>query len=709
MNELAPVAKSISLTHSEQLDRFEILRTYKELFVGKDGANHSPFSDHRVVRYDTEVLEWDVPEIHQQAREILKSAVCELRQGRSSKLMVLAGAPGTGKSHLLNYFRSPRVETELGHLVVKNNNHWRIDEFEACLLTSLAERIAERDSSGRSLLQARIEDVAFQALTQILDEPGKIREYLGGDFGFVSRLWWRLGPDRTAKIRDSVRSRDVEVFRMLHFEKFAAFVCDRFLHRRDNPFHRYVLHVLLRFLFEEDRSWVLAWLIGQRVHPRFHDILQPGQMHSVESRNGSWLTPDVEKRALAVLGIADAVDANYKVMEVIRILISLFSLDLDRSGPSSSGRVFFFAFDQVEGRNELFEQDAEWMKFFAKLSEFYNSLPNLLIVFTMTTGSRDRLYHKMELQFQQRILRDQRLFLSDVSDDEVLAVYRHHVERWRRGRATHIEAMCATPDFAYLPFTAREVVDKAKQLTLRQMLDRFDADFRVYMNEQVTSKVAMQDFLVAFNEEKRNAEKVKVAKYVEAFAQDLKTLFDRESEAISQSLGLILSDSQVETTENGNHPAVRLQLRKADQEKGWIRVYFAVLPGQYKQRAQNYADFLNRKDKTRYQLWMFRPEKLELQAIENERPGQIFGRVLEVDSQTRVKSLLHLLDKASKLDDDATASEDDRDRYRSEVLQIVAEESRKLPLWEILETAAKALDQAAGSLEAPEETVHART
>ena len=61
-------------------------------------------------------------------------------------------------------------------------------------------------------------------------------------------------------------------------------------------------------------------------------------------------------------------------------------------GNECQSQTFVFAFDQAEGRQELFDSDADWRDFFAYLSEIYNTLPNALVLFTMTPMLKKHLF-----------------------------------------------------------------------------------------------------------------------------------------------------------------------------------------------------------------------------------------------------------------------------------------------------------------------------
>jgi hypothetical protein len=289
-----------------ELTRLEILRSYKRRFGRDLKVNCSPFEQDQIVRYHTDVRQQDVPEIHQRVRERIRQTVAEVRAAQGSRIVILAGDPGMGKSHLINYFRSDEVARRDGYVLVGNSNHWKSSEFEACLLDWILEALVRPAPEERHLLLEKIEDVAFQALAQLLSKPGEIERYLfGGRAGTLGRMWRRLTGDSHARFQRMLESRDSRAFRRLDFDKFAGYVCTRFLHESAHPFHRYVLRVLLRYLFPEDREVVLHWLRRRPVGDFF----------------------------LRRLGAADSIDANYKLIDTIKVLISLFTDEVAREPP----------------------------------------------------------------------------------------------------------------------------------------------------------------------------------------------------------------------------------------------------------------------------------------------------------------------------------------------------------------------------------------
>jgi hypothetical protein len=692
------LSPSINAAHEEELARLEILRAYKQQFAGDGTANRSPFSE-RVVRYETDVTAWDVPEIHRPVREALKETLVELHQGHSSRVVIFAGPVGMGKSHLLNCFRDPERQKDLGYISVSNpNNFWKVEEFEECLLTWLVAALVQPSLHGPNLLQEKIEDIAFQALEQILDQPGTLRQYLKGKVaGWWARLLGKFGRDKHARFRQACLDRDVNIFRRLDFHRFAGFVCKRFLHEETNFFHRFVLELLLRYLFPEDRDKVCAWLVGQKVRASFLRQISsfPKVNRQALASEMTWPTDtQVEAHLLHEVGVSDRLDRNYKLIETIKILINLFSPDMDRhrsaGAKGHAGRVFFFAFDQVEGREKLFEKEGDWVKFFDKLSELYNALPNVFVVFTMTTDLRNLLYPRMERQFQQRIHRDQKFVLQDVEDSDILAIYRRRVELWRGESLPQIEELVTRPLFHYLPFTQEEVLARGRRMTLRKMQETFDHDFRDYLNKIVVDADARLEYLVALNEQREQEKDAKPFDYTEENIDHVAALLKRTDDVLARAFGLSLSGIEMAKTEEG-YPALRLELRKSPADERWVRIFIARLPFRYTARAESYLGLLFHRQMDRNFLWLVRPGPIA-EDWENRKPGQIFARTIDNSQESRLIALLSLLDKEDGLPNTLNLTDEERNLFRHKAGQILAEEIKLTYLGELLQNASEALD-----------------
>ena len=170
----------------------------------------------------------------------------------------------------------------------------------------------------------------------------------------------------------------------------------QFLAEKANPTHRYALRVLLLYLFPEreetgigTRERVAQWFRGKEdagiLRPAARHGRSPGPSTSRSSTRSSCWSTCSPRPCPAKLATADS-----------------------RPCPP---KVFLLVFDQAEGRNELFDGDADWRDFFAQLSELYNSLPNVVVLFTMTLGLRHKLHAMMERQFQDRIRMDEEVLV----------------------------------------------------------------------------------------------------------------------------------------------------------------------------------------------------------------------------------------------------------------------------------------------------------
>jgi hypothetical protein len=602
-------------SRDDELVKLDLLRGYKQHFGRGGDLNVSPFDEDRVVRYHTAVGQQDIPEIHAGVRAAVRQVIEAVHQGQPSQVVILAGPPGMGKSHLINYFRTPERAAELGYVLVCNSNHWKVEEFEECLLDWVLEALVRPSPNKPHLLLEKVEDVAFQALSRILAHPGQVTRYKRKG---ATRLFERLraavfGNDHARFVQFAQR-RDPRVFRRLDFFKFSGYVCDLFLPEPGNPFHRYVLRVLLHYLFEEDREKVLHWL---RCKP-------------------------VEGHFLKSLGAQDQIDRAYKVIDTLKVLISLFTPEVTRNlssepGQSGQDKVFFFAFDQMEGRQELFEDKADWFKFFAQLSELYNALPNVFILFTMTLGLRNELYGKMETQFQQRIRRDQKFVLHEIPPDEILMLYRSRVCNWLGDGNRQLWEQTEPAALRYLPLTQEEVIGLGRMKTLRLMLEEFDKEFRQRMEGTVT-RDPFYDYLVSRNELRREEEEAKPFDYTEDHLAVVKQVFDGVGLSLAAGVGLTLGEVREVAPDDGL-PALRIEFRAPEDGSRWVRVFLVRLPFYYNRWVQGCVRLLQGLQIARYFLWFIRPDKVD-PGLEESKPPQTYARELPALAHTNLRAVV---------------------------------------------------------------------
>jgi hypothetical protein len=605
-----------------------------------------------VVRYHTDVAPLDVPEIHHEVRDAIQANLQAIRRGEVSRVVILAGEPGMGKSHLINHFRDAKRAADSGYVLVCNSNHWKVQEFEEFLLDSLLDALCRPSPDGPHLLLDFVQELARQALGHILQRPGQLRHFTGRkDAGLVHRLWLKMFGDRRARFQQAYEKRDPAVFRWLDFRRFSSYVCDRFLQEPSNPFHRYVLQVLLRYVFPEERETVLHWLRRKNVRNHF----------------------------LEKLNVEESIDKRFKVIDTIKILISLFTPDvargLDPTGTENRGKVFFFAFDQIEGRQELFEEDNDWFKFFAQLSELYNALPNVFVMFTMTLGLRDRLYPKMERQFRSRIHRDHKFLLRELTDGEILAVYRRRIQLWLGDALPETRPLLEDARYTYLPFRAEDIVGFCRAKSLRDSLEQMEIRFRKEIDGGVTLDDPRFEYLIAHNELKLEEESTAPFTYTKDHLNNVTELMNRAGGTFAASFGMTLHGIEgLATTDEV--PAVRLEFRDRSQPDRWVRVFLVRLPNQYKQKLPGCVNLLYKLQTDRNFLWLVRPERIE---ISDKKQEQVFARKLEASCETALRAMLRLLGKRDQFKTDTWPKaeqvllEEFKLTYLGEIFQHVAD------------------------------------
>jgi len=651
-------------TSHDELTRLEILRVFKKRFAG-ELVNDSPFAE-RIVKFADSVEDWDVPEIHHNVRLAIETIIKEIQAGQASKIVILAGDAGMGKSHLLNYFCSPRREQELGYVLIGNSNQWKVEEFEAYLLDSILDALLKPSPQQPHLLLDKIQSIAFEALRQILDRPGQLRRFVGRkDAGFWQRLWGRLFGSGAGRFQKAVVERNANIFRRLHFATFADYVIERFLPvHASKPFHRHVLKCLLLYIFPEEREKVIQWLRRQPVEQHF----------------------------VSRLGIGEKIDKKYQVIDTIHILISLFSPEVSRmihpQPPQSRGLVFFFAFDQMEGREEaLFDLDSDWNTFFGKLSNLYNILPNVFFMFTMTLGLREKLYPKMEKQFQHRIQRDQKYVLREIQSDEILAIYRRRVARWLGDANAQTQSLLKDERFRYLPFRAEEVIEFGRPqapasvnqgTSLRDILERMDQRFRDYLDTKVVMDDPQFEYLVTLNELREKARSIDNAfNFTKDHLANTAQLMNRAGGMLSSLFDIRYSGMEEVAVADTSLRAIRLEFRHPIQEAEWVRVFVVRLASTYTKHVEGCIDLLFKLQTEKNFLWLVRPERIDA-TIESRRPGQIYVRVLPTDWECTLQAMLRLLDKREQFQEavwkqaECVLGQEFRQTYLGEMFQDIA-------------------------------------
>lgn len=253
---------------SYTIEELELLSYYKQQMAARESRNVTPFECDDVIRYATNVSGIDVASIHRESRDAIVEMIEGVREKQQSRLTILIGEPGMGKSHIVNFFRIPENEEKYGYILVANNNNWKIEEFQRSLLSQLISSLTKTTSNGDRLLR-KIQEISFQALEDMLANQ-RIKDVAKSKMSWIMRL---IGLSPHERIKRLVCNRDNTIFRQINFRKFAKYLCENYLHTPSDAFHQYLLRVLLRYLFEEDREMVKHWLEGNEIERSFFDKL----------------------------------------------------------------------------------------------------------------------------------------------------------------------------------------------------------------------------------------------------------------------------------------------------------------------------------------------------------------------------------------------------------------------------------------------------
>jgi hypothetical protein len=609
---------------SPELRRFEVLREFKRRMPKADAeVNVSPFDD-RVTTAHGAVKESDLPQIHAEVRQRIKDAIEAVRSGtRKSQVILLAGDAGTGKTHLLRTFQSAESQDQAGYVYVGGSNHWTVGEFQARLLDWMVEALTAPSPAKEHLLLNRIRAIGFRAVDHLMANPVSWRQCRARHPGrWFGRLRGWLQAPSYDRQKQMALARDPAVFRSLDFTGFGEYVCDRFLADKSNLTHRYALRVLLMYLFPDrvetgvgTRERVLHWFRGRAENSYF------------------------TRR----LGASERLDRQFSLFEAVKLLVHLFSpvvsQELSAGEDPCPPRVFLLVFDQAEGRNELFDSDKDWMDFFAHLSELYNTLPNVVVLFTMTLGLRNRLHSLMERQFRDRIRMDEKFTLRLPDEGQILDLYRSRLEHWLKDEPILLDCyrQLETP---YLPFDREQVLKIADHQTVRDTLVAFDQTFHQTMQDLVVE--AELDFHFDLNELRGPESRQGKFEYTAHHLQHVQDLLAGTESWLPAEYKMAL---KVEECSDGAPAKLLLTFFDLDDPGAWACAYLAKLTYQ---SVQNQVDeaikLLAYMQKARYTLWLLRAGEINAK-IDPKYIEQSFPRVTPPELESRLRALIHLARK----------------------------------------------------------------
>jgi hypothetical protein len=616
-----------------ELRRMSLLRGFKIRTLRPGGEYLSPFTDRVATGYD-DISRIDLTGLQGEVRNEIANQIAAVRTQQRSQVVLLSGEAGTGKSHILRYFAQPNVADEHGYFFIGGSNDWKVGEFKACLLdwmiTALAARRHGTDSDP---LLDRVRAIGFSVVGQLLKNRTPLRRCTAKFRRKV--LGIPLGRRRATyeEIEKLHAAGDPKVFKLLDFSKFADEACVRFLAEPGNPVHCYAFKVLLTYLFADaddhgvgTRDRVLHWF---RRKPD----------------DGYWVNR---------LGVADDLAQLYQVADAIKLLVHLFSPDLSKrlsaDGRPCPSRLFLCVFDQVEGRDELFDAESDWNHFFAHLSELYNTLPNVLIVFPMTLGLRNELHPKMERQFKDRIRKDERFVLRQPTPDQTREVYRSRLRAWLADEPIEQDTYAALPEVEqFLPFDGKRVEDIGGGRAVRAALEAFHEAFRNELRDGITIEPAY-DFEYVRNEQLAIVESQGEHDYTaDHLGTVRKLLVTLKEELAAASDGVRLTEIADEPTHG--FKALRLEFADPTVPSAWFTLYLVRFGHYFGEYVSACREWLSGRQRAKYGVWMVRARAFE---PKHDRPEQMFHRELPPSSEARLRAALHVLGKRDEYEKNGT-------------------------------------------------------
>lgn len=600
--------------------RLEILKGFKQRMPKSEGqGNTSPFDFDQGVATSAEfVRRCDLPDVHGNVRGRIRDAIIAARDPdrQSQKIILLAGDSGSGKTHLLQTFNDSESARHHQYVFVGVSNLEGIGQFLPALRDRVLESVIAPSPAQEHLLVERIRAIGYCAVGHLLRGPAWRRYTAKPRLRClpVRATWW--GGTTHPTLQRLLDARNPAIFEHLDFAEFSAYVCDRFLAAKNNLVHRFALRVLLTYLFPD----------------------RPERGVGTAERIAQWFRHQVDDRYFAErFGANETLDAPLKIVDVVRLLIHLFSPAVSRD-LGCEPRAFLIAFDQAETRNELFKSEEDWNTFFAYLSELYATLPNVVIVFTMTLGLKHRLHNLMERQFRDRIRMDERFALQLPTREQVHELYRARVSAWISGDPVLAERYRQVGD-PYLPLTADRIYELTRSHSIREALDALDRSFRDDLKDLAIDPDL--DYLVVLGDQHQRAS-AGPTEYEFTFnhTQSVRTMLELGRELLCPEYGVVLQE--IAEPSDPRWSVVYLEFRHPDEPRAWVRVHIVRLKHHLaKERANDAVEaLLKNRSRKRYALWPVRVKPFDYAP---PKPDQVFVRELSSDLEAQLIALAHVL------------------------------------------------------------------
>jgi hypothetical protein len=282
----------------------------------------------------------------------------------------------------------------------------------------------------------------------------------------------------------------------------------------------------------------------------------------------------------------------------------------------------------------------------------------------------------MERQFRQRIHRDHKFLLRELTDTEVLAVYRRRIQLWLGAALPEVRGLLDDPRFTYLPFCADDIVAYCRMKTLRECLDEMDRHFRAEMGI-VTINDPRKEYLIARNDFRIEEGNSAAFAYTKDHLGHITELMTRAGGFFAGAFGMSFSGLDAIASED-ELPGLRLEFRDLKLNDRWVRVFVIRLAAHYNQKLSGCINMIRGLHTDRNFLWLVRPEKVD-KVWETLKADQVFARKLETSCETTLRAMLRLLEKRDYFDTETWAKaeqvllEEFKLTYLGELFQHVAD------------------------------------
>jgi hypothetical protein len=201
----------------------------------------------------------------------------------------------------------------------------------------------------------------------------------------------------------------------------------------------------------------------------------------------------------------------------------------------------------------------------------------------------------------------------------------------------------------YLPFGPERVVEIGGTQSVRAILETFDAAFHEAMEELVVEPE--YDFEFVRNEQQNEINNTSEFDYTAEHLDTAANLIKPLAEELSFEYGGV-SLGSIEEEWVGGTRALKLSFTDPAVPLAWVCVYLVRFGSTYTTQIMKCDDvLLKNKQHARYSMWMVRAKAM---AATFPKPDQMFGRILEAETEARLWAAKHLLEKRERYEKDGT-------------------------------------------------------